>query len=91
MKINGDFMIREIAGDTILVATGQASQNFNGMITLNEVGAFILQKIEECKNENELISKILDEFEVDKNIAREDTKEFIEQLLKMGIVLKNAD
>jgi len=90
MKINGDFMIREIAGDTILVATGQASQNFNGMITLNEVGAFILEKIEGCKNENELISKILDEFEVDENIAREDTREFIEQLLKMGIVL-NAD
>lgn len=90
MKINGDFMIREIAGDTILVATGQASQNFNGMITLNEVGSFILEKIEECESENELISKILDEFEVDENIAREDTREFIEQLLKMGIVL-NVD
>lgn len=90
MKINGDFMIREIAGDTILVATGQASQNFNGMITLNEVGSFILHNIEECKDEDELVSKILDEFEVDENIAREDTREFIEQLLKMGIVL-NAD
>lgn len=90
MKINGDFMIRKIAGDTILVATGEASQNFNGIITLNEVGAFILEKIEKCKNENELISKILDEFEVEENIAVEDTREFIEQLLKMGIVL-NAD
>lgn len=90
MKINKDFMIRKIADETVLVATGQASQNFNGMISINEVGSFILHNIEECKDEDELISKILNEFEVDENTAREDTREFIEQLLKMGIVL-NAD
>ena len=46
MKINKDFMIRDIAGETILVPTGEISHNFNGMITLNEVAAFILQNIE---------------------------------------------
>ena len=34
MKRNTDFMLREIAGEVVLVPTGQATQNFNGMITI---------------------------------------------------------
>lgn len=89
MKINKDFIIREIADETILVATGQASQNFNGMISLNEVASFILQEIEWCDDEDMLINRILDEFEADENTVREDVKEFLSQLLEVGIITKD--
>ncbi|MEW9077475.1 PqqD family protein [Terrisporobacter glycolicus] len=89
MKINKDFMIREIADETVLVATGQASQNFNGMVSINEVGSFILHNIEECKDEDELVSKVLDEFEVVENTAREDVREFVDQLIKIGVVIQD--
>lgn len=82
-------MIREIADETVLVATGQASQNFNGMISINEVGSFILHNIEECKDEDELVSKVLGEFEVGENIAREDVREFVDQLIKIGVVVQD--
>lgn len=82
-------MIREIADETVLVATGQASQNFNGMISINEVGSFILHNIEECKDEDELVSKTLDEFEVGENTAREDVREFVDQLIKIGVVVQD--
>ena len=89
MKINKDFIIRQIADETILVATGQASQNFNGMISLNEVASFILQEIEWCDDEYMLINRILDEFEADENTVREDVKEFLSQLLEVGIITKD--
>lgn len=89
MKINKDFMIREIADETVLVATRQASQNFNGMISINEVGSFILHNIEECKCEDELVSKVLGEFEVGENTAREDVREFVDQLIKIGVVVQD--
>ncbi len=82
-------MIREIADETVLVATGQASQNFNGMVSINEVGSFILHNIEECKDEDELVSKVLDEFEVVENTAREDVREFVDQLIKIGVVIQD--
>lgn len=82
-------MIREIADETVLVATGQASQNFNGMISINEVGSFILHNIEECKDEDELVIKVLDEFEVGENTAREDVREFVDQLIKIGVVVQD--
>ena len=47
MKRNTDFMLRDIAGEVILVPTGAATQQFNGMITLNEVAAFIWKNLDE--------------------------------------------
>ena len=89
MKLNKNFMIRDIAGETILVPTGEVSQNFNGMITLNEVATFILENIEQCANEDELVQKVLEEFEIDENTARKDMLEFLNQLLYNGIIIKD--
>ena len=89
MKLNKDFMIRHIANETIVVPTGDAAQNFNGMITLNGVASFIVENIEQCKSEDELIEKMLEEFEIDKDTLRNDAMEFLEQLLKVGIVVQD--
>lgn len=86
MKTNKDFMLRKIAGESILVATGEATQRFNGMITLNEVATFIWENIDACESEGELIGKILSEFDIDEEIARDDAREFIEKSLMVGIM-----
>ncbi len=86
MKTNKDFMLRKIAGESILVATGEATQRFNGMITLNEVATFIWENIDACESEDELIGKILSEFDIDEEIARSDAREFIEKSLRVGIM-----
>ena len=84
MRTNKDFMLRKIAGESILVATGDATQRFNGMITLNEVATFIWENIDACESEDELIGKILSEFDIDEEIARDDAREFIEKSLRVG-------
>ena len=50
MKRNTNFILREIAGENILVATGEAAQIFNGMITLNEVASFIWKNVKQWIN-----------------------------------------
>ena len=79
MKRNTDFMLRDIAGEVILVPTGAATQQFNGMITLNEVA--------ESKSKEELVDKIMDEFEVDEETARTDVEGFVGALYEHGLVL----
>ncbi|MFQ7522847.1 MAG: PqqD family protein [Terrisporobacter sp.] len=88
MNLNKDFILRNIAGESILVATGSATQDFNGMITLNEVATFILENIDECEREEVLVGKVLEEFEVDEETARSDVREFLDQAIKFGIILK---
>ena len=87
MNLNKDFILRNIAGESILVATGSATQDFNGMITLNEVATFILENIEECETEEVLVEKVLEEFEIDEETARSDVREFLDQAIKFGIII----
>lgn len=88
MKLNKDFILRNIAGESILVATGSATQYFNGMITLNEVATFILENIDECETEEVLLEKVLEEFEIDEDTAQNDVREFLDQAIKFGIIIK---
>ncbi|MCC3670657.1 MULTISPECIES: PqqD family protein [Terrisporobacter] len=84
MKIKKDFIKREIAGDYILVPIGSTAMDFNGLITMNDVGVFIWENLESVENQDEMLKKILSEYEVDEKTAKIDMEEFL------GI-LKNAD
>lgn len=88
MNLNKDFILRNIAGESILVATGSATQDFNGMITLNEVATFILENIDECGTEEVLVDKVLEEFDIDEETAISDVRQFLDQAIKLGIILK---
>ena len=87
MKRNTDFMLRDIAGEVILVPTGAATQQFNGMITLNEVAAFIWKNLDESESREILVDKIMDEFEVDRETATRDDIGFVSALYERGLVL----
>lgn len=86
MKIKDNYEIREIAGEHIIVPIGETTLNFNGMITVNEVGKFLwLQLKEEC-TEEELVQKMLEEYDVDEVTARQDIGKFVEKLKSEGLV-----
>ena len=86
MKINGEYVLREIAGEFILVPIGNTAMEMNGMITLNEVGVFIWNKLkDECTRE-ELLREILESFEIDEEHARSDLDEFLQQLEEAHLI-----
>jgi len=78
MKRNTDFMLRDIAGEVILVPTGAATQQFNGMIRKN---------LDESESREILVDKIMDEFEVDRETATRDVIGFVSALYERGLVL----
>lgn len=86
MKINKEFILREIAGEYILVPIGDTPLSFNGLITVNDVGVFIWNNIEKSSSEEELLNLILDEYEVDKASAKEDLDEFLGKLRESEII-----
>ena len=86
MKLKKEFILREIAGEYILVPTGETTLNFNGLITVNELGAFIWNNIEKVNSEEDILKLILDEYEVEENIAREDLNEFLNKLKVTEII-----
>lgn len=86
MKIVKDFVSREIAGEYVLVPTGETSQEFNGMLTMTETANFIWEHLEETENFEALVDLITDNFEVERQTAARDAADFVNELLKHGMV-----
>lgn len=90
MKIEKEFVLREIAGDYVIIPTGKTVLEFNGLISTNEVGASIWKMLQQEINFESLVKGILDEYDVEENVVREDVSEFLNQLSEKGI-LKTED
>lgn len=86
MKVDKEFVLREIAGDYIIIPIGRTVLKFNGLITVNEVGVSIWNMLQNEVTFDELVKGILDEYEVEEAVAREDIREFLDTLIGGGIL-----
>lgn len=86
MKIVKDFILRDIAGESVLVPTGKASEEFNGMITMTDTARFIWERLEKLGSLDELVNAVTETYDVDEETARRDCVGLINALLKRGIV-----
>lgn len=80
MKIKDGFVVRDLAGQSIVVALGEASKTFNGMIKLNDTGRLIWDMLAQGKSRDEIADKFIAEYEVERAIAERDIDAFIEVL-----------
>lgn len=79
-------MLREIAGEVILVPVGQASMSLHGMISLTESGAILWKQLQNECSQEELVNVILKEYDVDEATAKEDVESFVNKMKTLGIV-----
>ena len=86
MKIKKELVKRDIAGDTILVPVGKTVYDSNGLFILNELGAFLWDRLETAESEGQLLQMILDEYEVTEDVAAKDLHTFLENLRELGII-----
>lgn len=86
MKIKEGFVIREIAGQNVVIAVGAASKVFNGIIKLNDTGKIIWTKLAEGATKEETVEAILSEYEIDRATVEADYDKFVNTLVGAGIV-----
>ena len=80
MKIKEDFILRKVADSYVVVPVNNMSLDFNGIIDLNETGAFLFNLMQKGADREELISKMLEEYEVSEQKAEKDIDLFIEKV-----------
>lgn len=86
MKVQKEFILREIAGDYVIIPTGKTVLTFNGLITVNEVGADLWKMLQTEVTFDDLLKGILETYDVDEETAREDIQEFLNTLIEGGIL-----
>lgn len=87
MKIKDGFLMKSVAGRTIVVPVGGESLNFNGVLTLNESGAFLFSLLQSGDmTKEELTEKIIENYEISKEIAAADVEAFVQKISDAGMM-----
>lgn len=85
MKIKEGYILRNVAGSFVVVPIGVATLEFNGMMNLNETGAFLFEKMIDGISRDDLIKALTDEYDVDDETAAEDVDAFIEKVKEQDL------
>ena len=86
MKIKKELIKRDIAGDTILVPVGKSVYDSNGLFALNELGAFLWDRLPQAQDRDELLEAVLADYDVSRDQAAADLDEFLGKLTAFGII-----
>lgn len=86
MKIVPGFELVNIAGDYMLIPVGENVDAFSGTLVLNGVSAFIIDKLRDDINKEDLVQLVLNEYDVDRETAQTDVEEMIGELINMGVI-----
>ena len=87
MILKDDFILHNTGEDFVIIATGEATKNFNGIIKLNNMGGEIVGLLTTDISEEEIIKAIVEKYEVDYDTAKEDIKNILDSLRKAGVIL----
>lgn len=86
MRIKENFVLRNIADEYIVMPTGSNIAKFDGAVALNEVSAFIFEKLQNPVSKEDLVTALLNEYEVDAETAAKDVDALISKFEEMGII-----
>lgn len=86
MRPKEGFLLRELDGTAIVVATGAALTEFSGLITLNASGTFLWKRLEQGATEEDLVAALMNEYEIGEDVARRDVAAFIARAKDAGLL-----
>ncbi|OZG62121.1 coenzyme PQQ synthesis protein [Bifidobacterium hapali] len=86
MKVKNGFVMRDVAGQTVIIATGEASRAFQGMIRVNETGRVIWQGLSDGLSVDDIVANITSKFDVDQAKATADVTDFVDQMRANGFL-----
>ena len=86
MEIKKQVVLRGVAGEYMLIPTGETVFEYNGIFMLTESGKFLWEHIEKGAEVDELKQLLMAEYEIDFDTASTDVDEFVEMLKTFGII-----
>lgn len=86
MKMKEGFLLRQVAGQTVVLPSGN-ELDLNMMITLNDTGAFLWERLQSETDEAALVAALLAEYDVDEATAAKSVSAFVKKLDENGFLI----
>jgi hypothetical protein len=88
MKVSDKFVLRQVAGEWIVLPIAEKTVNFNGMLALNETGLMLWKLLENGTSREALAKALTDEYDVTFAEALADVDEYLGKLDRVGCLEK---
>lgn len=89
MRISDQYMLRQVADEYLVIPVGEAALKVRGLIGLSESGSLLYRRLRDGCTEEDLVSALLAEYDIDAGTAQADTRSFLEQMRRMGILIED--
>lgn len=86
MRVKEGFVLREVAGQAVVIATGEASRDFHGLIRLNETGCRIWRGLEAGLEREAIAESLAAEFDVSPADALADVDSLVARMEAEGLL-----
>lgn len=87
MKLNENFILKNIAGTAVVVPVGDAVKDIKGMITLNGPAEIIWKGLQDGKNIDSIVTEIKNEYDASEDVIRNDVDAFLNKLRTYKILI----
>ena len=85
MRMKDGFLLRTVAGQHVVLPDCE-TLNLNMMITLNETGAFLWERLQKEATVEDLVQALLGEYDVDRETAEAAVAAFVKKLEDNGFL-----
>ena len=82
MKLNKQFVTRDIGDTQVMVAVGSAA--FSGVVRSNKTAAFVVDQLKEETTKEKIVAAMLEKYEVSEERASADVDKILEKLRSIG-------
>ena len=91
MKIKEGFILKQINGVNTVIAVGNATKLLNGMLIINDTGAFLWKALATgtVTSNQQLVSKLTEEYDLTSERAENDVSGFLDKLKELKIIDEN--
>ena len=81
-----DLLTRKIAGETIVVPIRGKLADMQSIYALNPVAEFVWEQLDGSRSLDEIAGAVVNQFDVGKEQAQSDVREFVSELAAAGLV-----
>lgn len=88
MKVKEGIELQNVCNEYLLIPAGIENVDFSKIISLNPTAAYLWENVSKMDtfNTDTLVELLLKEYEVEEQIAREDSELIIERWLETGLI-----
>lgn len=86
MRLKYQFETMELEDQVVAVPVGNNSNEFHGVVKLNETSAHIFELLKEETTEEAIVNKMMDIYDAPKDTLSADVKKFVEELSERGLL-----